>query len=355
MSKLKKTLENLADGTANVATNIGLNAASIVGIKEGLEYLGSQGVSDTGQAITTLLAGAGLYELNRSGLVKQVSKGINDAFKNSKKKISPYAQAVSIGGLLTFGGVNLAPEAKELAKDLFPSKENKIYKEMKRIENRKTDFSYGCDVSKEALGLIKKGIINNPEELVYLSRVVYFEGGFDKKAKNISDIDKGMEAIASVMYNRFKFDEMKTKKGEPRTFTKKGSDDVFDVAFRSGKNRFGGTTWQFSCIPDHSDYFYENEGQKGWDLYEGGKLNVAVGKMNKKRANLAYQALVDVLKGKVKDPTGGALFYQNYEASDKYNKNWKKRGLEKIKEINSHDFYVPSKNKNWRKGMSLNG
>ena len=201
--------------------------------------------------------------------------------------------------------------------------------------------------------LIKRGLIDNPEELVYLSRVVYFEGGFDNKAKSNDDLRKGMEAISSVMYNRMKFDESQSRKGEKRTFTKKDGDDVFDVAFRHGKNRFNGITWQFSCVKDHPKYFYEHEGKTNWDMYEGGKLNVAVGNMDERRANIAYESVINVLFEKSRDPTKGALFYQNYAASDKHNKNWSQRGLQKTIKINSHDFYVPSKNKDWKKGMNL--
>ena len=73
-------------------------------------------------------------------------------------------------------------------------------------------------------------------------------------------------------------------------------------------------------------------------MYEGGRINVAVGGMDRWRAELAYQGVFDVLSGKVPDRTGKAYYYQNPKFVDKYNRNWNEE-LQKTTEINSHVFY----------------
>jgi hypothetical protein len=218
-----------------------------------------------------------------------------------------------------------------------------------RTEQRqlRSDFPYTDKVSKAAQDITRRGIPMTPEELVYITRVVYFEGSFDKKAgHDLTKIRKGMDGVSHVMRNRWEYD--RNHQGKRKVFSKQGQDDPFDVVFRSDRvtrTRKGGrqvtyTLWQFTCIRDQQTYFYEHKGKGQWDMYAGGDLRYAVGNMNRPRADLAYQAVVDAFLGRTADPTNGSLFYKNPRASDRYNQDWERRGLERRAVINSHQFYT---------------
>lgn len=237
-----------------------------------------------------------------------------------------------------------------ISKILNKDDSDKIMDEVEDSENKNKDFDYVDKISKDAEKFIEGRMIATPEQLVYLTRVAYFEGGHDRKAKDKKAVKEGLQGIVSVINNRYKYDSYREKNGKKRGFSKKG-DNLFDLTFHHGKNKYGGTTWQFTCIRDHPKYFYEQEGKKGWDMYENGKLNIAIGKMNKERTSWCYDVVLNVLKGKLKDNTNGALYYQNIAFSDKHNKNWEKRyNVKKTAKINSHTFYRPKNlHSNWAK------
>jgi len=207
--------------------------------------------------------------------------------------------------------------------------------EEKNTLGRNPHLGYVDEISVKAQDYINRGLIKTPEELVYLARVVYFEGAIDGR--------EGMDAVAHVILNRNNYDNLSRRNGYPTIFSEDGKDTIFDVAFKNGKGESGNTIWQFSCIGDNSPrYFQENKGKKGWDMYSNGKLNVRVGEMDVENANLAYMAVIDALDGKTNDLTGGALFYQNPQEVDEYNspKDWVEKGFRKIKRIGNHEFYV---------------
>jgi hypothetical protein len=189
--------------------------------------------------------------------------------------------------------------------------------------------------------LIENGIIDTPAQLVYITRVVYFEGAYDSKARDVEDIKAGLVGITSVMYNRYLFDINRERNGLPRVFSKDGG-NLFDVVFHNAPNKFGGVTWQFSAIPDNVSYFSSDQ-----------TLTLDTGKMNADRTLLCYDALIAVLMGKNPDNTNAALFYQNPSRADSHNRDWKSRGLDDVKEINSHVFFRPDNlSESWRASLS---
>jgi hypothetical protein len=215
-----------------------------------------------------------------------------------------------------------------------------VERECMRI--RQKDIAISDAIVNDSKSLIEDGIIDNPAQLVYITRVVYFEGAYDPRARSLGDVKSGLAGIASVMYNRYLFDASREKNGLPRVFSKKGG-NLFDVVFHYAPNRYGGVTWQFSAIPDNVSYFNSNE-----------SLTLASGKMNPDRTLLCYRALVDVLTERATDNTNAALFYQNPGMVDAYNRNWKDRGLDDVKKINSHVFFRPSNlSDGWRESFSM--
>jgi hypothetical protein len=210
-----------------------------------------------------------------------------------------------------------------------------IEHECRRI--RKRHVTTPTKISKDAAPLIRRGLIDNPAQLIYITRVIYFEGAFDAKAKDLADIKAGLTGIASVIYNRYVFDQANEKSGRPRAFSNKGA-NLYDIVFHRAPNKYGSITWQFSAIAKNASYFNGNR-----------PLSLASGKINPDRALLCYEILMEVLAGKRSDNTKAALFYQNPRYVDRYNRNWKSRGLDDVTTINSHVFFRPNRlSENWR-------
>jgi hypothetical protein len=216
---------------------------------------------------------------------------------------------------------------KEIAKE--------IERECRRI--RKSNIATPNKIANDAAILIKHGLIDNPAQLIYITRVLYFEGAFDPEARSLDDIKEGLTGIASVMYNRYLFDTGREKIGQPRAFSNNG-DNLYDIVFYHAPNNKGGITWQFSAIPINNRYFNGKQ-----------HLTLSSGKMNSDRTLLCYKVLMEVLTEKRYDNTNAALFYQNPGCVDRHNRNWKQRGLNDVKKINSHVYFRPTNlSENWR-------
>lgn len=210
-----------------------------------------------------------------------------------------------------------------------------IANECRRIRKRKVTTP--ANIAKDAVPLIKRGLIDNPAQLIYISRVIYFEGAYDTKAKSLADVKAGLAGIASVMYNRYIFDTANEKAGRLRAFSNKGA-NLYDIVFHRAPNKYGSITWQFSAVPMNASYF---NGKR--------PLTLSPGKINTDRALLCYEILMEVLMEKRNDNTKAALFYQNPRYVDRYNRDWKSRGLDDVTKINSHVFFRPNRlSENWR-------
>jgi hypothetical protein len=211
-----------------------------------------------------------------------------------------------------------------------------IEQECRRIRQR--HITTPADISKDAAPLIKRGLIDNPAQLIYITRVIYFEGAFDAKARSLADIKEGLTGIASVIYNRYIFDTANEKAGRRRAFSGEGA-NLYDIVFHRAPNKYGSITWQFSAIPKNTSYF---NGKR--------PLSLASGKINPDRALLCYEILMEVLTEKRSDNTRAALFYQNPLCVDRHNRDWKSRGLDDVAKINSHVFFRPNYlPENWRR------
>lgn len=221
----------------------------------------------------------------------------------------------------------------------FIPEQDTFYRKWIWSEKENLYFSYNDRISWDARLLMLKGYEINPEQLVYLSRLVYFEGGFDLRAKNNeSKLKKGMIAISHVLINRLNYDLKNILENKEPKFSNK-SVNLYNIGFKKWKNRFNSYTYEFTCTLNEKEYFLPHLGNEKFDLYKDDKLNLIVGDMDSSRALLAYDCLIGSLRDIYPDPTNGALFYQNIRMSDKFNKNWKKT-KKHITKINSHDFYA---------------
>lgn len=279
---------------------------------------------------------------------------IGDEFTESK---TPPAETTP-KGTEDKGDTNTVPN---VTKNNGKNPTESIELELRRIESLKTSLANNDPIAIQARALPRE-MIRSPEELIYLTRVIYFESGFDLKAGNERvRIRHGAEAVASVIYNRYLFDNQEGME----VFSNREKPSMTDIAFRHGRKGFtraDGSSgsyvlWQFTAIRDNPDYFYPVN-KEGYGLCKGNRLAIATGEMDEVRAQICYEELVKVLSRSpqehiIRDITGKALFYQNITASDSHNKNWKDRGLEITREINSHTFYKYVNGSDWTQKMNL--
>lgn len=141
-----------------------------------------------------------------------------------------------------------------------------------------------------------------PKDLAYITRILYFEGTFDKEIRDTDDLRLSYIAIASVIKNRYWFDKL----NNTQKFTNDSLVGVVDkhVTYRSGKR-----VYQFSCVQDNRKYF------KNSSFVENGSVKLATEQMGVRETETAYTTLVDVLTGEAEDPTDGALYYKTKEIS----------------------------------------
>jgi len=192
-----------------------------------------------------------------------------------------------------------------------PEDAQRIEKTVERIQQPNPSYPYTDPVSKTTEAINKRlGTSMTPEQLVFLNRMVYFEGA-------VNESYDGYVSIVNVIMNRYKFDLWQTEHGKPRRFSSSSSkDSPFAVGFNHNKRG----SFEFCAIPAHPTYFYEHPNNPAMSIYgtdENGNptLRVAVGQMNKRRAARSYKALIEVLLGNADDNTNGATFYQNPRAT----------------------------------------
>ncbi len=166
------------------------------------------------------------------------------------------------------------------------------------------------------------------EDLVYVARVLYFEGAFDKKASSEEDIATGYEAMASVILNRYLWDR------EHGT-TKFGKENTLRAVVEK--------PYAFSCrdVPKNKELFEPKTFKN-----KKGEWQLAYGRMHPDRVELAYDALLDVLDEAIVDPTDGAMFYK----ADYAGVRWENTHAFSMPDaqcyrtfgnkINTHEFFV---------------
>jgi len=133
------------------------------------------------------------------------------------------------------------------------------------------------------------------KDLIFLARLVYHEEGslLVGRGKGFTDeeIVKGYEAVASVLLNRFEFDN----RYNTTKFHNSGI-KLIDYALKEG---------QFDAIKNYPDSFTK-ESLKD----KNGKLTLGSNPWGQQSREVVYNALVRVLSGKVEDRTFGSLYYK---------------------------------------------
>ena len=159
----------------------------------------------------------------------------------------------------------------------------------------------------ERLNQIDSGYRLTEEELVFLSRILYFEEGTfiqkNKQGLTKDDIQEGYEAIASVLLNRYEFDT----KNNSHKFHNSGI-KLIDYALKER---------QFDAIKNYPDSFTKESLRD-----ENGKLTLGSNPWGQQSREIAYNALVRVLSGQVEDRTFGSLYYKTKNLGEKRKVVW---------------------------------
>jgi hypothetical protein len=189
-------------------------------------------------------------------------------------------------GLIGFGNVARCVDSEEPSQGC--SIEEKVEENIDRISSIEEDA--------ERLNKVDSRYRLNGEELVFLTRMIYFEdGSFAKHLRegfSKDEVKRSNEAIASVLLNRYKLDS----KNDSNKFHKKGSNGSL-ITYAKFENAF-------SCLKDRKGYF---DSQTFYD--PNGNLSLKHKGLDQEYLDVAYSALVSVLEG-ADDPTSGALFYK---------------------------------------------
>ncbi len=144
-----------------------------------------------------------------------------------------------------------------------------------------------------------------PEDLIYLSRLLYKESG--SNGESPEELKVGLEGVMHVIYNRWKFDNQQIGAGIPSNIT--------------GNKRFGNGSLmsvikdnpiEFSAIGASPDYFQKKSFKNKKGEYQ---LNPYSNPQVQAKLELCYQVVMEVLTGDSIDPTEGALFYHNPNTS----------------------------------------
>lgn len=140
-----------------------------------------------------------------------------------------------------------------------------------------------------------------PEDLIYLSRLLYKESG--SNGESPEELKKGLEGVMHVIYNRWKFDNQQLATGIPSNIL--------------GKKHFGDGSLmsivksdplEFSAIGANPNYFQKKSFKNKKGEYQ---LNPYSNPQVQAKLELCYEVVLEVLRGDSIDPTEGALFYHN--------------------------------------------
>ncbi|MBL7051775.1 MAG: cell wall hydrolase [Nanoarchaeota archaeon] len=220
-----------------------------------------------------------------------------------------------------------------------------------RVEERAEETSSGCNLG-ERIGNVlsgrqlegKLGTLENDakvlnrigdyglstEDLAYVTRVVFLEGSYDRHAQNLEDYKDGFEAIAFSVLNRWNYDN---EKGTHHFFGRNGDrNKLKSIMTEPGA---------FEAVVNYSRYLQDFEGENG-DI-----TVMANGPHFRERAKVeaAYKAVVDVLGGRVRDKTGGAVFYKadylsdTWEGTEAFWTNGQRCNRHFTEKVNTHEFF----------------
>jgi len=221
-----------------------------------------------------------------------------------------------------------------------------------RVEQRAEESASGCSLGDRVGNIIgrrqlegKLGSLENDrrvlndigdyglstEDLAYVTRVVYLEGSYDRRADSIDDYADGFEAIAFAVLNRWNYDN---ENGTRHFFGRHGD--------RSKLKSIITEPGAFEAVVNYSRYLqnFEGENDEITVVADGPHFRDVA------KVEAAYKAVVDVLGGKVRsDPTDGAVFYkadylnQTWEGTEAFWTNGQRCNRHFTEKINTHEFF----------------
>jgi len=163
------------------------------------------------------------------------------------------------------------------------------------------DVLLNSDVSQTAVFLEGYGYNLSPEDLIYFSRVVYFESG--NNGRNLAELRRGLEAVVHTIVNRWKFDnsDYSLADGTKTGYRRFGDGSLMSII--QGKN-----TPEFSVIKPNQRFLTYSNFREESGKY---KLSYTSHPIITDRITESYRAVLGVLIGDIEDPTTGALYFKN--------------------------------------------
>ena len=147
----------------------------------------------------------------------------------------------------------------------------------------------------------------SPEDLVYLSRLLYFESG--NNGRNLEELRNGLDGVMHTILNRWKFDNgdygitymgKKIKTGYRRF----GDGSLMSIVAGRGAK-------EFTAIGKKKPFFrretFRDKGGRFSLIYGQQEYNLPI----KKALAECYRSVLRALSGNSADPTDGSLFYKN--------------------------------------------
>ena len=130
-----KGLADKLQKAGDIATNISTNGLLIAGGLKGVEYLDKMDYSAPTQSLATALAAGSLIYLNKSGIIKGLSKGVNNAFRKTKDKAMVGIRNLALAGYIgaaTLANIGNAQEISKISQRYFKKKKQFWIKILKK-------------------------------------------------------------------------------------------------------------------------------------------------------------------------------------------------------------------------------
>lgn len=167
----------------------------------------------------------------------------------------------------------------------------------------------------DRLNDINPGYALEKNDLVALTRMLYFEDKFDPKFNSDAEQSGGYAAIAEVIKNRYLFDMCAPEApvqnptcGRDKPHTQyDGHDGLIGIITREHNG-----VHQFSSLSQYAPFFTPES--LGQGLYDS-----SFGTQERHQIDLAYGALIGVLDGSISPETHGALYYKNTDVTNRKN------------------------------------
>jgi len=202
---MKKSLKNKLEKAGDFATNLVANGILAYGALEGIEQLDNLDYSTATQALAAAGAAYGISWVNKKGLIKGFSKGINTFARNIKGKAMPYIRNAILAGSIAGEGYFLSDSAKNVYNDFSITQKEKL--------------------------IIPKGIVDDKIKVIHPCKTI--KGRFERTYRWDEILDK-VEKRYNIQRGIMKGLAMRESYGDPLRLNDKGDGGAGLFMFQPG-------------------------------------------------------------------------------------------------------------------------